>query len=176
VAAYEAGGGARPPTVRKLAEALGIEVTDLMEDTTSPKGASHSSLEPSFNDVLDEERRSEHEAALAVLYRGLARRARLVVERARRDGPSPELGAEASALHAEAAAVARLRGRGDIRGIGSEELAAAEEAHLEAERAIQAMIRQDVEASPEEREEVRKFRPSAPQLERENTSETTGRG
>ena len=37
VAGYEAGGGARPPTVRKLAEALGVEVLDLMEETARPK-------------------------------------------------------------------------------------------------------------------------------------------
>ncbi len=37
VASYEAGAGARPPTVRRLAEALGVEVTDLMPEAGRPK-------------------------------------------------------------------------------------------------------------------------------------------
>ena len=56
VAGYEAGAGARPPTVRRLAEVLGIEVADLRGDTDFPKGPRRSSLEPSFNDLLDERR------------------------------------------------------------------------------------------------------------------------
>jgi transcriptional regulator with XRE-family HTH domain len=36
VAGYEAGGGARPPTVRRLARALGVEIADLVQDA-SPK-------------------------------------------------------------------------------------------------------------------------------------------
>jgi excisionase family DNA binding protein len=124
-----------------------------------PKVPGRSPSEPSFNDVLAEEERLEEEAALAVLFRGLARRARLVVERSRREGPSAELGEDAAALHAEASALYRLRGRRDIFGTGSEELADAVDAYEEVEGTIQAMLRQDVEATDEERETARRFRP-----------------
>lgn len=59
VASYEAGGGARPPTVRRLAEALDIEVADLRGEPTRPKEESRSSLEPSLFNGLEEERRKE---------------------------------------------------------------------------------------------------------------------
>lgn len=56
VAGYEAGGGARLPTVRRLAEALGIEVTDLYGDSEHPLGEAPASPEqPSFNGLLEEE-------------------------------------------------------------------------------------------------------------------------
>ncbi len=52
VAGYEAGAGARPSTVRKLASVLEIEVSELFEDTYSPKA--HTPLPenwaPSFPD------------------------------------------------------------------------------------------------------------------------------
>jgi hypothetical protein len=57
VAGYEAGAGARPPTVRRLAEVLGIEVADLRGDTDSPKAPRRSSLEPTLLNGLEEERR-----------------------------------------------------------------------------------------------------------------------
>jgi transcriptional regulator with XRE-family HTH domain len=141
-------------TLAKIADALGVEVVDLF-----PKGTRRSPFEPTFNDALADERRLEEEAALAVLFRGLARRARLVVERSRREGPSAELGEDAAALHAEASALYRLRGRRDIFGTGSEELADAVDAYEEVEGTIQAMLRQDVEATDEERETARRFRP-----------------
>jgi transcriptional regulator with XRE-family HTH domain len=57
VAGYEAGAGARPPTVRRLAEALGVEVADLREDTDSPKAeAPPSSIQPPLNGFEDERR------------------------------------------------------------------------------------------------------------------------
>lgn len=56
VAGYEAGTGARPPTVRKLAEALDVEVMDLMGGAARPKEESRSSLEPSLFNGLDERR------------------------------------------------------------------------------------------------------------------------
>ena len=56
VAGYEAGGGARPPTVRKLAKALGVEVTDLMGDAP-PKAERGASLEPRLFNGLEEEQR-----------------------------------------------------------------------------------------------------------------------
>ena len=124
-----------------------------------PKAGAPSSTEPSLDDVLEEERRLEDEAELTVLFRGLARRARRVVERSRREGPSAELGEDAAALHAEASALYRLRGRRDIFGTGSDELADAVDAYEEVEGTIQAMLRQDVEATDEERETARRFRP-----------------
>jgi transcriptional regulator with XRE-family HTH domain len=52
-------------TLRKLAAALGVEVADLLEEEeTSPKGSRRSSPEPSFADVLDNERRAAWEAAV----------------------------------------------------------------------------------------------------------------
>ncbi len=47
---------ASPATLRKLAEALDVSLAELLGDD-SPKAESRSSLEPSFNDVLEEERR-----------------------------------------------------------------------------------------------------------------------
>jgi transcriptional regulator with XRE-family HTH domain len=56
---YELENGRRrpnPTTLRKLAGALNVEVADLL-GTEYPKEGRRSSLEPSFNDVLEEERR-----------------------------------------------------------------------------------------------------------------------
>jgi excisionase family DNA binding protein len=129
------------------------------ESVVRPKARAARPLEPSFNDALADERRLEDEAELVVLFRGLARRARLIVERSRREGPSAELGEDAAALHAEASALYRLRGRRDIFGTGSDELADAVDAYEEVEGTIQAMLRQDVEATDEERDTARRFRP-----------------
>lgn len=57
VAGYEAGTGARPPTVRKLAEALDIELLDLMGEAARPKAPASS--QPSFNGLFEEERRAQ---------------------------------------------------------------------------------------------------------------------
>lgn len=51
--------GKRDPnatTLRKLAGALEVRIPDLFEDSGSGKAPRRSSVEPSFNDVLDEER------------------------------------------------------------------------------------------------------------------------
>jgi transcriptional regulator with XRE-family HTH domain len=151
---------ASPPTLRKLAQALDVTLAELLEDV-SPKARAARLLEPSLNDALADERRLDNEAALAVLFRGLARRGRLIVERSRREGPSEGLGDEAATFHAEANALYRLRGPRDIFGRASEELAEAEDEYTEVEGIIQAMLRQDVEANAEEREQARKFRRDA---------------
>jgi transcriptional regulator with XRE-family HTH domain len=59
VAGYEAGHGARPPTVRRLAEALGVDVIELVGvGVDSGKAQAPPSPEqPSFNGLLEEERR-----------------------------------------------------------------------------------------------------------------------
>jgi transcriptional regulator with XRE-family HTH domain len=46
----------RPPTARKLAEAYGVQVTDLLPEDDLPKGTAPPS-QPSFNHLLEEERR-----------------------------------------------------------------------------------------------------------------------
>lgn len=48
---------ASPATLRKLSEALDVSLVDLLEEANSPKAGRRSSLEPSFNDLLEEERR-----------------------------------------------------------------------------------------------------------------------
>jgi transcriptional regulator with XRE-family HTH domain len=167
---------ARPSTIRKLAKGLDVEVTELYAEPESRKTPAPPSSQERLldNGVLEEARRAEwdaavggahqlreldKEAALAVLFRELARRARRVVERSRREGPSAELGEDAAALHAEASALYQLRGRRDIFGTGSEELADAVDSYEEVESTIQAMLRQDVEATDEERDTARRFRP-----------------
>ncbi len=60
IAGYEAGAGVRPNTARKLAEALGVEVADLVV-TASGKGDAPSSLQPPLNGFAEEERRTATE-------------------------------------------------------------------------------------------------------------------
>jgi transcriptional regulator with XRE-family HTH domain len=64
VAGYEAGAGARPPTVRRLAEALGVEVADLRGvPERPPLGPAPASQQLTLNGELEEERRAAWEAA-----------------------------------------------------------------------------------------------------------------
>jgi transcriptional regulator with XRE-family HTH domain len=61
VAGYEGGAQARPNTARKLAQALNVEVADLVGTTSYPKAQAPPSPEqPSFNGLLEEERRTQH--------------------------------------------------------------------------------------------------------------------
>jgi transcriptional regulator with XRE-family HTH domain len=71
VAGYEAGGGARPPTVRKLAEALGVEVADLRGDPEHPLGVAPPSPTQLPLNGFEEERRTQ---PLGVWKRYLTRR------------------------------------------------------------------------------------------------------
>jgi transcriptional regulator with XRE-family HTH domain len=156
---YELENGRRKPnpsTLRKLAGALDVEVSDLL-GVEYPKEGRRSSLEPMLFNGFEEERRGI-ELELAGLFRNLARRARFIAERSRQDGPSAELSQDVMMLHSDAAHLYRIRGP---RAGESEELAEAQEAYQEAENVIQAMLRQDLDATDEERREARRFRSGA---------------
>jgi transcriptional regulator with XRE-family HTH domain len=64
VAGYEAGSGARLPTIRRLAKALDVEVTDLYGDPEHPLGAAPPSSQLTLNGALEEERRTDWEFAV----------------------------------------------------------------------------------------------------------------
>lgn len=64
VAGYEAGNGARLPTVRRLAAALDVEVTDLYGVPEHPLGAAPPSQQLTLNGALEEERRTVWESAV----------------------------------------------------------------------------------------------------------------
>jgi len=71
VAGYEAGRGARPPTVRRLAQALSIEVTDLYGDPEHPLGEAPPSQEQpplnGFNGLEKERHYEKYEDVLKAL-------------------------------------------------------------------------------------------------------------
>ena len=134
-------------TLEKLARALEVEVVDLF-----PKPPT---LQPSLEDAAQSEALQE---ALAVLFQGLARRGQGIVEQSLREGPSEALSQELNEYYAEVAALHRLKGRRDIFGNDSDELTKAEAAYQAVEDRLQAMLRQDVEATKEERSHFRKFR------------------
>ena len=142
--------GARNPsvvTLSKIADALGIEVVDLFPKPQTPQ--------PSLEDAALSEALQE---ALAVLFQGLARRGQGIVEQSLREGPSEALSRELNEYYAEVAALHRLKGRRDIFGRDLGELAEAEAAYQEVANRIEAMLRQDVEATEEERSTARRFK------------------
>jgi transcriptional regulator with XRE-family HTH domain len=134
-------------TLEKLARALGVEVVDLF-----PKPQA---LQPSLEDAAQSEALQE---ALAVLFQGLARRGQGIVEHSLREGPSEALSRELKEYYSEVAALHRIKGRRDIFGRDSDELAEAEAAYQEVEHRIQAMLRQDIDATDEERSTARRFK------------------
>jgi transcriptional regulator with XRE-family HTH domain len=151
--------GARNPsvvTLSKIADALGIEVVDLFPKPQTPQ--------PSLEDAALSEALQE---ALAVLFQGLARRGQGIVEQSLREGPSEALSRELNEYSAEVAALHRLKGRRDIFGRDSDELAEAEAAYQAVEDRIQAMLRQDGEASEEERSDARRFKDNSKSYEME---------
>jgi transcriptional regulator with XRE-family HTH domain len=134
-------------TLEKLARALEIEVVDLFPKAQTPQSS------------LEEAAQSEAlQESLAVLFQGLARRGQGIVEHSVREGPSEALSRELTEYHAETRALYRIKGRRDIFGRDSDELAEAEAAYEEVEARIQAMLRQDIDASEEERSVALRFK------------------
>jgi len=142
--------GARNPsvvTLSKIADALGIEVVDLFPKPQMPQ--------PSLEDAAQSEALQE---ALAVLFQGLARRGQGIVERSLREGPSEALSQALKEYYAEVAALHRLKGRRDIFGRDSDDLTEAAAAYQEVANRIEAMLRQDVDATEKERNVARRFK------------------
>jgi transcriptional regulator with XRE-family HTH domain len=142
---------ASPGTLRKLAEALGVSLVDLIEGNY-PKGQAP---QPSLEDAA---RSEAFQHALAVLFRGLARRGQGIIEQSLREGPSEALSRELTEYYAETAAVHQIKGRRDIFGRDSDELAETEAEYQEVEGKIQAMWSQDIDATDEERSTARRFK------------------
>ena len=138
-------------TLQRVADALDVSIAGLLVDA-SPKAQT---LQPSLEDAAQSEALKE---ALAVLFQGLARRGQGIVEQSLREGPSGALSRELNEYYAEVAALHRLKGRRDIFGRDSDELAEAEAAYQEVEDRIQAMLRQDIDATDEERSTARRFK------------------
>ena len=151
--------GARNPsvvTLSKIADALGIEVVDLFPKPQMPQ--------PSLEDAALSEALQE---ALAVLFQGLARRGQGIVEQSLREGPSEALSQEINEYYAEVAALHRLKGRRDIFGRDSGDLTEAEAAYQEVANRIEAMLRQDVDATEKERNVARRFKDNSKSYEME---------
>jgi transcriptional regulator with XRE-family HTH domain len=142
---------ASPCTLRKLADALGVSLVDLIEGNY-PKALAP---QPSLEDAAQSE---AFQHALAVLFRGLARRGKGIIEQSLREGPSEALSRELTEYHAETAALYRIKGRRDIFGRDSDEVAEAEAEYQEVEGKIQAMWSQDIDATDEERSTARRFK------------------
>jgi transcriptional regulator with XRE-family HTH domain len=134
-------------TLARLAEALGVEVVDLFPKPQAPQ--------PSLEDAAQSE---AFQHALIVLFRGLARRGQGIIEQSLREGPSEALSRELTEYYDEAAALHRIKGRRDIFGRDSDELAEAEAAYQEVADRIEAMLRQDIDASEDERRVARRFK------------------
>jgi transcriptional regulator with XRE-family HTH domain len=144
---------ARPGTLKKLAGALGVEISDLLsEETDRPLGEAP---QPSLEDAAQSEAFQE---ALALQFRRLAERGRRIVERSRKHGPSEALTRELHEYQAVRKTLLEIKKTPSIYGHDSDELAEAEEAYLEVNSTIFGMTRQDVEASEEERRDIRRFK------------------
>ena len=134
-------------TLAKIARALGVEVVDLFPKPQAPQRSLEDAAQ---SDALQE--------ALAVLFQGLARRGQGIIEQSLREGPSEALSRELNEYYSEVAALHRLKGRRDIFGRDSDELAEAEAAYEEVESRIQAMLGQDIDATEEERNVASRFK------------------
>jgi transcriptional regulator with XRE-family HTH domain len=134
-------------TLEKIARALEVEVVNLF-----PKPQTS---QPSLEDAAQSETLQE---ALAVLFKGLARRGQGIVEQSLKEGPSQALTTELKEYYRETAALHRIKGRRDIFGRDSDELAEAQAEYQEVADRIEAMLGQDIDATGEERREARRFK------------------
>jgi transcriptional regulator with XRE-family HTH domain len=153
----EHGDEVRPSSIRRIADALGVDPAQLMveeEEAALPKAPAPSPEERTAQYLVSAE-------DLARLFRYLARRGQRIVERSVREGASEELSREATDYHEEAATLLRVRGGRDIRGKGPDELAEAVEDYEEVEARIQNLISQDVFADEAERAESQRFKRNA---------------
>jgi putative transcriptional regulator len=141
-------------TLEKLARALEVEVVDLFPKPQTPQ--------PSLEDAAQS---AAFQEALAVLFQGLARRGRGIIQQSERQGPSEALTRKIHEYQNEMGALRRIKGRRDIFGRDSDELAEAEEAYQEVEARILTMLAQDVDAPEEERSEARRFKDNSKSYE-----------
>jgi transcriptional regulator with XRE-family HTH domain len=152
-------------TLERVANALDVNLAELLEDA-NPKGGRRSSREPSLFNGLEEEWRLEQGGAvpdlwqpgLAVLYREIAKKGRTVGERLK--AGQLEDFTELVEFGAASAVLAKLRGPRDIRGHEPDELAGAIDEFEAADKDIQDVLRQDLSAdlSEEQRQQLAAFR------------------
>src|SRR5215204_4595020 len=135
-------------TLEKLARALEVEVVDLFPKPQTPQ--------PSLEDAAQS---AAFQEALAVLFQGLARRGRGIIQQSERQGPSEALTRKIHEYQNEMGALRRIKGRRDIFGRDSDELAEAEANRIE------AMLRQDVDATEEERNVALRFKDNSKSYE-----------
>ena len=162
-----------PQTLGRIAMALGMGVSELryeLEAAEHPLASAPPSQKRLFNNggLEDAAQPEVLQTALAVLFQGLARRGQAIVEQSLREGPSEALSKEVEEYYKEAGALHRIKGGRDIFGRDSDELAEAEAAYQEVENRIQAMLRQDIDATEEERAVARRFKATRKSYEIEN--------
>jgi transcriptional regulator with XRE-family HTH domain len=136
-------------TLEKLARALGVEVADFFPKPQEPQ--------PSLEDAA---RSDEFQEALAVLFRGLARRGQRIVQQGYEHGPSAALSSETAEFHEEGMVLSQIKDTElgpSMFGHDSDELAEAEDDYREANRRLQEMVRQVVDA-PEKAKESHRLR------------------
>jgi transcriptional regulator with XRE-family HTH domain len=148
-------------TLERVADALGVEVADLLGKASAPL-----SLEPSLFNGLEEERRLQQDKAvcelwqpgLAVLYREIAKKGRTVAE-LMKAGQLEDF-TELVEFGAASAVLAKLRGSRDILGREPDELAEAIDQFEAVDNDIQAVLRQELTEplSEEQRQQVAEFR------------------
>ena len=127
--------------------------------------------QPSLEDAAQSEAIQE---ALAVLFRGLARRGQRIVEESRKHGSSEALSRDVAEFHLEEKMLGRLKQLEvgpSIYGRDTDELAEAEDRYQEAAQAIQHLLAQDVDA-PEMAREADSFRRARKSEAKEKDHET----
>jgi transcriptional regulator with XRE-family HTH domain len=143
---------ASPGTLRKLADALGVSLFDLLEEE-APK-APAPSLESASATALSE----DEQRGLALLYRELVRRFR-AVERSLRSEEQPDF-EELRKLDYAHAVLAKKRGKRDILGKDLDELAEAQDDLLLVHEGISRLIDQMLvgDLDEKQRAEVEDFK------------------